>query len=234
MNKYSKIYVIALFFLVFQITKAQEETINNSFVLGGALNLGIQKNAFPIPVGASSGLPFFVIGNDTKNTNFSILPYFGKEVNKHLLVGFELNFRTGKYIDRIVTGEIVNTKIAKQIGGGFFMRYLLNPEKRFIFYLQPYSEYSFFKEENTSFRLVMIGSPSIPGENTIENTRKINFVELGIKTGMIYNINNKVRAVLRIGGLQYVNGKIDGDKKYNSFDTNFNTSSVFFGFELKF
>jgi hypothetical protein len=61
---------------------------------------------------------------------------------------------------------------------------------------------------------------------------------LGAGLGLLYNINNRIRATLRTGGLNYVNGKweikvTDTKKNFSSFGTNISLSTIHFGFEIR-
>ncbi|HMU05505.1 MAG TPA: hypothetical protein PJ990_17850, partial [Saprospiraceae bacterium] len=114
---------------------------------------------------------------------------------------------------------------SNQIGIGIFTRYIVNPNNQFSFFFQPSVQYNLLNEDLSEDSIVI-------------QQEKANFLELGVGLGMIYNVNNKIRAVLRSGGLNYVTGRweiknTDTGKNFNSFGTNFNLSNIYLGFEIR-
>nr|MBS0037005.1 hypothetical protein [Saprospiraceae bacterium] len=90
---------------------------------------------------------------------------------------------------------------------------------------QPYVEYNLLNQDEIQ-------------DSNVTHEEKANYFELGAGLGILYNINSKMRATLRTGGLSYVNGKweikdTDTEKDFSSFGTNLNLSTIFFGFEIR-
>lgn len=210
---------------------AQE--IESKFIIGGSMNFLLQNNTYPLSsLSIISGIGGIYSNstNDTKNTTFAITPYFGKEISQKLFVGLQLDYRIGKYKaeDTFVFGQsnsIDFERNSNQIGIGVFTRHILNPNNQFSFFIQPYLEYNFLDEEE------------LQDSNVIQE-QKANYFELGAGLGVLYNINKNVRATLRTGGLNYVNGKweikdTDTEKDFSSFGMILNLSTIFFGFELR-
>jgi hypothetical protein len=223
-----------LFFLFFfvQNAKAQDAASSNQFIVGGTINFLAQNNGQPYPIlvnnlglGIYSTLPY-----DSKNTIFSFRPYFGKEINPRLMLGFEVGYATSSYksYDVYVSGQTNPMDFednAQQLGFGVFTRHTLNPDNLFELFLEPSVEYVLFNEKRKQ-------------DGDITNELKSGYVELDLNTGAMYNINDRFRAVLKVGGLRYVNGKWKNvgsstSKNFNSFGLNFNLSSISFGLDVK-
>lgn len=229
--------LIVLLLSLVQVIQAQEETKENEWVIGGSTNFLIQNNTYPLTgLSITSGIGgiYSNTTNDTKNTIFAISPYIGKQINTRLLLGLQLDYRLGNYkveeirVSTFPSGPnpIVDfQRQSNQFGVGIFSRYLFNPTKSFNFFLQPYLEYNMLREEESQ------GS-------VVTQEEKVNFIELGIGLGMLYNINDRLRATLRSGGVSYVNGKwevldTNTERTFSSLGMSFNLSTIYFGFEIK-
>ena len=75
-------------------------------------------------------------------------------------------------------------------------------------------------------------------DSKITQEIKSNYIDLGLGIGVLYNINDRMRATLRTGSINYVNGKWEivdtgKSKNFSSFGTNLNLATIFFGFEIK-
>ncbi|MEZ4911091.1 MAG: hypothetical protein R2774_09530 [Saprospiraceae bacterium] len=225
--------LIALAISILQVVNAQEAEIGNKVILGGSINFLTQNNTYPL-----SGT-FIITGlrgiysnntNNTRNTTFTISPYIGKEINPNLIVGLQFDYGIDRYKaeDVYIFGQPDSVDIknnSNQIGFGIFTRHILNPDGKFNFYIQPYLEYNLLSEED------------IQDANVIQE-RKANYLEVGVGLGMLYNINSKIRATLKTGGINYVNGSweiknTDTSKKFSSFGTNLNLSTIYFGLEIR-
>lgn len=228
-----KLTLFLLLTSLIQVIHAQEETSQRKFVLGGSINFLIQNNTYPLSslsINSGIGGIYSNSTNDSKNTSFAVTPYFGFEMNPNTLIGLLLDYRKGSYEakDIFVFGQPNTTDFERnsnQFGVGMFYRYMFNPEKQFNFFLQPYFEYNSLREEESQ-------------NSNIVQKEKASFIELGVGLGLLYNINDRMRATLRTGGINYVNGKweiVDTDTKndFSSFGTNINLSTIFFGFEIK-
>lgn len=227
------IFTMALLVSMFQFTNAQEAVSENKMVLGGSFNFLVQNNAFPLSsftINSGIGGIYSNTTEDSKNTTFAFTPYLAKELKPQLLVGFQLDYRVANYwADNTVLIGQPNLgrfeRNSNQIGFGLFTRHMLNPEKSFIFFLQPYFDFNFLNEE------VKRGDDLVQKE-------KANYLELGVGIGLLYNINDRIRAIVRTGGINYVRGNwkiedTDVEKDFSSFGTSINLTSVFFGFEVR-
>ena len=228
-----KLTFTVLLISIFQVLNAQETEIGNKFILGGSMNFLIQNNTFPlssITINSGIGGIFSNSTDDTRNTSFGITPYFGKEISQKLFVGLQLDYRIGRYKaeDILLFGQANSIDFERNsnlIGIGAFTRHIFNPNKQFSFFIQPYFEFNFLNEKELQ-------------DLNVTQEEKANYFELGAGLGVLYNINDKIRATLRTGGLNYINGKweikdTDIEKDFSSFGTNFNLSTIFFGFEIR-
>ena len=228
-----KLILIALSISLFQVANAQETEIGNKIILGGSINFLTQNNTYPLPslsINSGIGGIYSNSTNDTKNTALAITPYLGKEINPKLFVGLQLDYRIGRYKaeDTFVFGQtnlIDLERNSNQIGIGLFTRHILNPKNQFSFFIQPYFEYNLLNQDQIQ-------------DSNVTQEEIANYFEISAGLGILYNINSKMRATLRTGGLNYVNGKweikgTDTEKDFSSFGTNFNLSTIFFGFEIR-
>lgn len=228
-----KLILIALAVSILQIVNAQETVIGNKVILGGSFNFLTQNNSYPLSsLSINSGIGAIYSNStvDTRNTTFAIRPYLGKEINPKLFIGLQLDYRIGRYKadDAFLLGltnPIDFERNSNQIGIGLFTRHILNPNRQISFFIQPYLEYNTSNEKEIH-------------DSNLTQEEKVNYFEAGIGLGIMYNINNRIRATLRTGGLNYVNGKweikgTDREKDFNSFGLNLNLSTIFFGFEIR-
>lgn len=215
---------------------AQENENPSSFIVGGSMNFFTQKNAFPLAtLGINSGLgtTFSNGSSDSRNTVFAILPYVGTSLTEHWILGLSLDYRIGRFKSNqgslFVNGQIVSGEVERksgQFGIGVFGRYTFNPADRLSFYVQPNVAFNLLTE-NDFFR----------GDQIQE--QDINYLEIGVGGGALYRINERLNVLLRVGGLNYINGKWEikdnnFEQKFSSFNTNFSFQSISFGIELNF
>ncbi|MBK8347036.1 MAG: hypothetical protein IPL08_05210 [Saprospiraceae bacterium] len=224
-----KLILIAFAVSILQAVNAQETEIGNKVILGGSINFLTQNNTYPISslsINSGIGGIYSNSTDDTRNTTFAITPYFGKEINPKLFVGLQLDYRIGRYKAEFGQINSINfERNSNQIGIGLFTRHILYPNNKFSFFIQPYLEYNLLNEEEIQ-------------NSNVTQEEKANYFEVGAGLGILYNINSKIRATLRTGGLNYVNGKweikdTDKEKYFSSFGTNLNLSTIFFGFEIR-
>lgn len=212
---------------------AQEEVTTNRFILGGSINFITQTNTFPfstLPITSGFGLVFSDNTNNTKNTIFSVSPYVGKGINPNWVVGIGLSYRYNSFIaeDAFSFNQPAPSDLNRKtndFGFGLFGRYTLNPEQRFNFFLQPYTQYNFLVENTKN-------------DNELIQIEKVSYFELGTSLGVLYAINSRFRATLRAGGLNYISGSwkirdTDIRRTFNSFGFNLNLSTIFIGIEMK-
>jgi len=215
------------------VVNAQETEIVNKVILGGSFNLLTQKNTYPLTglsINSGIGGIYSNSTDDTKNKTFAITPYIGKEINPKLFVGLQFDYRIGRYkAERAIIFGQPNSvdfeRNSNQIGFGIFTRHILNPHSKFNFFIQPYLEYNLLSEQETQ-------------NSNVTQEEKANYFEIGAGLGILYSVNSDIRATLRTGGLNYINGKweikgTDTAKDFSSFGTNFNLSSIYFGLEIR-
>ncbi len=227
-----KIRLIELLFIFCHTLKSQETLIENKYILGGSINFQVQNNTYPLSIlSLNSGIGgIYTNGvSDSKNTSYSISPYIGKEISPGLIIGVHLDYQIGKYksdVTEFGQPNFINYKRnSSEIGFGLFTRHILNPGQQFNLFIQPYIDYHLLNEE-------------VLQDSELTQEQKASYFKLGAGAGLLYNINKKIRANLRIGGINYINGKWEilnttTKKDFSSFGTNINLSSLYFGFELR-
>ncbi len=221
-----KFKLILLLLSILQVSHAQEETTFNRFVIGGAASFSTRSYESPISNFISEQNSFSV----------SITPYFAKEISKHLLIGIQPIYRryiiNTEYSPQYENVSFSNAKFASNLFEfGVFTRYVMNVERRFNFFLQPFIGYLHTKEnlyEDKELSLEGVG----------------NSLKFVIDLGVLYHLNDKFRLTLRNGGLYYQSGKSEskpiGNSSYNrteskisSFQGFFSLSRIFFGVEVR-
>lgn len=237
MNLRKLTLLLATAFL-FQTINAQDDSFSGQFVIGGSFNFLTQNNAYPTSAllisSGIGGIGSFYSNstNQTKNSIFSFSPYVAKELNENWLLGVLLDYRLGNYLAEDIVffsqpDRVDFERKSNQFGVGVFARYVLNPSSQFNFYLQPFAEFNFLNEEET-----------VDAEKWAEEKAK--YFEGGVGAGVLYNINDRWRVILGLGGISYVNGNWESDdlenvvsNDFSSFSTNFNLSNLRFGVEMK-
>jgi len=228
-----KWFAFAICISLFQFLSAQENSSSNNLFLGGSINFLIQNNTFPLSsLSINSGVGGIYSNNtdDTRNITFSISPYLGKEFSPRLSAGIQLDYRVSSYTAENTlifgTNDPVNLeRNSNRFGIALFSRHILNPGKTFELFLQPFAKYSIANEQEMR-------------DDALIQEEKTNFLELGVGAGILYNISDRLRANLRSGALNYVNGNwevtdTDISKNFTSFGSSFNLSTVFIGMEIK-
>ncbi len=64
----------------------------------------------------------------------------------------------------------------------------------------------------------------------------MSYFEASVGLGVLYNFTNRARAIIRVGGLYYINGNSklqDNNNNFSSFGTNLNLETILFGLEFK-
>jgi len=226
-----KLILAILLFSIFQVSNAQEEETINKYVVGGSFNFISQNNTFPL--GAFSitsvvGGVFSTSTSESKNTSFSLTPYIGKEINAHWLAGLQFDYGSSSYtVERNLFspsgGEFKRT--TNQLGFGLFARYMVNPKNKVVFFLQPATEYNTLTDKEFL-------------DNLERDEEKATFFEAKVDLGIVYNVSDNVRLLLRNGGLLFISGKWEDtdseeERDFSSFSTTLNLSNVFFGVELR-
>jgi len=217
----------------FQIATAQQEITPGKFILGGSFNFLAQENTYPLSslsINSGIGGIFSNSIDDSRNTSFAITPYIGKEINPGLILGVQLDYRSGNYKadDTFIFGQpdpVDFKRVSNQIGIGLFSRHMFNPEAQFNLFIQPYAEYNFLKEEESQ-------------DSNLTREEKARFIEIGLGGGVLYNVSDHLRLLVRTGGITYVNGNweivgTDTEKDFSSFGASLNLSSIFLGVEFR-
>jgi len=114
---------------------------------------------------------------------------------------------------------------ANDVGFGLFARYSFMPENKFDFFLEPYAQYFIVNEKEYI-------------DDELNSEEKANYIAVGSDLGVIYNLNDRWRAILRIGGLRYINGSWETDgttegNDFSSFGLNVSLASLGLGVEVK-
>lgn len=217
----NKLISIFLFILSSQLVFAQQSDFDTYRILGGSIRFYNTVSDAPN-------------GNviDSKRLNFSASPYFGKQIKSNLLIGLRLNGSllksnsTGLYSS--LNGEF--TRDYENLSFGFsmdfFTRTYLNPDNKLKFYFEPYFSVARYKSEQ-----------SINLE--ITNHYNSKSVSLGVRSGLIYPLNEKFNLLLRAGGLFYRSTKRtdmvrDESDKIKDFVFSYGLSTISYGLEFKF
>ncbi len=219
--------------------QAQEETVDTKYIIGGGISYSNQNNN----LGTHNN---FAIGGylpgsldyqyDTNYDVFTFSPYVGSVLTPRWTLGLNLDFGFGKTTVKVApptTAELNYTAAIQKIGIGIFSRYHFNPQQQFQFFLQPYLQYYYIKEENKR-------------EGDVFSKGASELIELGIRPGILYQIQKHFRMTLRFGGIVYSNGKSvytpndlpnqvqEQEQNFSTFMANFNLSSLVLGAEWNF
>ena len=165
---------------------AQNENGKNAIVIGGNMNILAQNNTFPFSSNnrvSGNGVLYSNSTNDSNRLGLAFAPYIGKEINASWLLGISLDIEFSKTVtkDALYFNQLNSVDVkfpGKGIGGGIFARYTFNPQNALNFYVQPYVEYDYLSEK--SFQ-----------DEIVTERKRTNYVDIGLKGGMLYNINEK-------------------------------------------
>ncbi len=157
-------------------------------------------------------------------------PYIGKQLSNRWLAGIEMRYQFNRYIAKNIT-IFPNTDLVDYrrntngVGIVLFARYSFMPGNRFDFFLQPFALYFSINEKE-----FVDGEP--------DGEEKANYVSVGSDLGVLYNFTDRWRAILRVGGLRYINGNCEGvgtteGNDFSSFGLNLSLDSLGFGVEFK-
>lgn len=227
----NKLVFVALLILSSFNAFSQEE--NNNIILGGALNFYHLKDSNPGPtsfISTPQGGSTLQTVSQTISNSFTISPYLGKEIKKSLIVGLQFDYGIRNFTQNSLSfsGQSVSSSFGRntnQVGVGVFTRHTIRPEKQFALFLQPRLRFNLEQEELLQNQIINREERSVSGE-------------IGAGFGLIFNVNQKFRIIMRSAGIRYLRGQrriIDTDfnEGFNLFDASFNLSTVFFGFEIK-
>ncbi|TVR85316.1 MAG: hypothetical protein EA411_13185 [Saprospirales bacterium] len=219
------------------ISQQQEQEKTEAENVAPNYYLGFTTNYFTI----RSRRPFGWRGDDGRHdlpenrtrvtrSSFSMVLHFGYEFNEttHLGLFFDhrtYNRRTTLKIDSEDDERIPFSTNRAMYGFGTFARYVVNPQNEFQVYLRPslgyyFDNYEEFRDSRRDYR---------------EDDRYISF---GLGLGAQYEITDNLRLVLRLTGINYVNGKwtergSDRGESYSNTTMNRRRSGMFVGFEWR-
>ena len=225
-----KLTILILLLSLLETTYAQEDESFQPVVIGGSLYFNSAQNDFIIPLIGPFGTISPGNSDNPKSTRFSVRPYLGKQISDRFLAGILLDFSLSRYSSTYTQGfpqpETIDFKRnSNQYGFGLFTRHSFVPDSRFDFFLQPFAQYFILHEDEF--------------QNSQQTSEEmVNYFALGTDLGILYNINDKWRATLLVGGLRYVNGSWERvgtnlEEDFSSFGLNLNLSSIQIGMELK-
>lgn len=214
---------------------AQESTPATNWIAGGSVSFSLQQNAQPTSLISFIGQVRIISSStsDIHNTYFSFTPYVGKEMSANWILGLQLQYTMSRYTAYGVSTDFLgqqDTFDVKQNENaytiGLFGRYMFNPAHKFVFFLQPYTNYSFVDEVQWSDDVITDGLDSYA-------------IGLGTSVGVLYNISDRWRLTSRIGLLGFTTGKwkdteTDESNTFNSFGASLSLSSLNLGFEYRF
>jgi hypothetical protein len=223
--------ILSLLLFYGNLNAQSDETLRQLFA-GGSVSFSFQKNQVPY-IGTILGIPGAIYSsnpNDSRTYSVYFSSNFGKEINQHWSVGLKLLYRnnTNKSETPVtfMSSVLVDTKrTSHQIGTGFFARYIFNPSKKFNFFLQPFIDINTATENSKT-------------DNNTTSDRKVNYLTFGSDAGLLYNINEKFRVTVTVGGLSFAAGKWknllnDDSNNFFIFNSSFRSSAIYFGGEFK-
>ncbi len=144
-------------------------------------------------------------------------PYVGKELNEHWMIGADFLFANSLQIRD--NSQSIDSQSSRHLGGGIFARYTVNPSNKLNLFVQPYANYT--NRTQTS--------------NNANSSIPINIFETGVKLGLLYNINERFRLKMDIGGTHFRRVSPTNSISYvNEINTNLGLSNIGFGIEVKF
>lgn len=213
---------------------AQEDVKYNQYFIGGSFNFSIQNNYIPSTQALLVLPPNVIVSNsfsDSKYTTFSFSPSFGKELSNKLFVGVNAGYgysqsKTTRTNFIIETADTIKIKSnTNQFNIGIFSRHIINPANALQFYFQPYINYYFTNEK-------------LYVDTDVNSNDDVKYLSVGSGCGLLYQLNRKMRATLRTGGLAYTTGKskeklTNKTNDFSHFGLNFSLSSIYIGFEYR-
>ncbi len=197
-----------LLLISISLSGQEESSSSNNWVLGGSFSINYTGS------GADD------ISSNNSNT-YIFSPYVGKQLHPNWLLGSRINLSFSDFSFEQETGgslEDLGTDF-RNLSLEFFSRYAFAPEKKLSFYLEPNVRYGYSK----------LTSISLNASGGLQNiTDSANFFSIGIGAGFMYDINDKIRILARIGDASFIGGRTD------SFNLGLDLSRISFGVEFKF
>ncbi len=228
-------YLVVIMLLSAQTMTAQENTPAINWIAGGSFSFSFQQNAQPASLIPFIGQVHIISSNrdDIRNTYFSFSPYAGRELSANWILGLQLQYTMSRYkasdvlndfLGQVDTLDYAQNENAYTIG--LFGRYMFNPASKFVFFLQPYVNYSFVDKQYFKDDVMTDGLDSYA-------------IGIGTSGGVLYNISDRWRLTSRIGLLGFSTGKwtdTDSDESntFSSFGASLSLSSLNLGFEYRF
>lgn len=231
------ILLIVIILSCIEITRAQENSLPNSWIAGGGLSFTMQQNDAPTVLSSSNGSFAFLYGSsaeESKNTTFRFSPYIGKEVSPHWVFGLQARygirrFRASDVLYNLSIGQSDTVDVKRNenhYGIGLFGRYVFNPDNQFVFYVQPGINY--------------LVTDYVAFVDDIQDGKfESNSFDIGASIGALYELSESFRLTANLGVLEYSTGhwqdtETEEESNFSSFTTAINLSSLFFGFEARF
>lgn len=226
-------WTLTIFLLLIGVLgKAQKITPGNWFA-GGSLSFISQQNSFPLTgLSAISGIGG-VFSNSTENSQnrtFSTTTFLGHTISPHLTAGIQFDYQHNTFSVWNATlfgfPEPVDTeRKATQQGVGVFVRYTLQPDHAFQFFLQPAADINRIKANQKQ-------------NGNLLQEEKASYFEADLALGLLYNLNDSFRLTFKLGALKYIIGNWEilnttQSKSFSAFSTNLNLANALIGFEIK-
>ena len=217
----NKLISIFLFILSSQLVFAQQSDFDTYRILGGSIRFYNTVSDAPN-------------GNviDSKRLNFSASPYFGKQIKSNLMIGLRLDGslykRKGKLLYSSPSGESFRNFENMRFGFSMevFARTYLNPDNKLKFYLEPHFSVGRYKSEGRTNLAIT--------DSDISQS-----VSLGVRSGLMYPLNEKFNLILNGGRMYYRSTKrtnmvTDESDKNKDFNFSYGLSTISYGLEFKF
>ncbi|HPK09782.1 MAG: outer membrane beta-barrel protein [Saprospiraceae bacterium] len=219
--------------LVASIGHSQEQVIEKKLVLGASVSFSHQNNTNNSYISfVTHPTVIYSSYDELKNNYISLNSYIGAELNDRCIVGLDVGFSfqnlKRKYTNSLSSpvSDVYLIDRNTTLGIKAFTRYTLNPTDKFRVFAQPYLQYAYDNDQQTS-----------DGELTYKS--HTNIFEIGVSTGLQYVINDQWRLMLRSGGLYFNAGKVVNDleeenRNFNSYGISLSLRSLGLGVEFRF
>lgn len=186
----------------------QQVKVFPNYILGGTIgtnNSGYYNESFFDPgSGAIRDQK-----NNYKSLTFAIGPYIAKSLSEKSLLGIGLNASHSitKIDNKDLTGLEINKSNSTVLGIRLFCRFVILPEKKLQFYIQPGAGFSHRFGKTEALAPVLIESKS-------------NSYSFNVNCGGIYSINDKWNLLLSIPFLTFSSSKSRNSGQLNATRTN--------------
>lgn len=204
--------IIQIFaFLCFSVALLGQETTDRKIILGGSMNLSFEKNA--ISPHLSAAVPTFV-SKSIHISSFVFNPYIAYQINPKTHLGLQFHISSARL--KFPDDELFRTGK----GVALMYRYNLNPEKKFSLFID--SAFGIVIENNKYYEM-----------RNLLSTTSFHAVSLDLGGGVLYRMNDRLHAILRVDGLSGQAGKDKDDVIYYNLHSRFNFQNLNFGVEFQ-